>query len=504
MTNWLKQNVTILGLGKSGYAAAKYLKQQDANVLVSENGALKNDQAGWADELKQLGIEIETGGHSQKGIEQADLIITSPGIPPSSPVMQMAEKFGKEVICDIELAYRETSIPIIAITGTNGKSTTTALISHILEFNGLKAPSCGNIGSPVMDYVTSSGKITDILRRGGLHAPADTTNTGGCNPPLHKPDDARSPVGARLAEPYTPPDFLIMEVSSYQLYYTKNFSPFVAIWLNLTPDHLDWHGTMEAYIAAKDRVLGAKTTAILNMDDPIVALRPAKAKLFPFSLNSNLKDKDPAAFLSEDWLCYRLEGKIHRVCSISQMPVIGQHNVENALAAIAATVMAGLSAEQIGNAIKKFKALEHRLEYVDTVNGIACYNDSKATNPESVIKALQAFKEKIVLIAGGKDKGTDLSELSLNVRDKTAAVILLGEAKDRFEKAFKQAGVSNIHTVSSLEEAVNLGFKLKLGPLLLSPACASYDMFKNFEQRGDTFKNLIQKNCAQAKPVCEK
>jgi UDP-N-acetylmuramoylalanine--D-glutamate ligase len=444
--NWQQKMVTILGLGKSGYSAAKYLKQKGADVLISESGELKGDQIVLAEELKQLGIAVESGGHSDKAIEEAELVITSPGIPPTSPVIQKAENLKKEVICDIELAYRETKTPIIAITGTNGKSTTTALISHILEFNGLKAPSCGNIGSPVMDYVQEQ----------------------------------------------SPLNYLVMEVSSYQLYYTKSFSPFIAVWLNLTPDHLDWHGSMEAYIAAKDNILGANTYAILNMDDPIVYVRPAKSKVLPFSLSSTLKDKDPAAFLDGNWLCYRMQGKVNKVCKTTELPIIGRHNMENALAAISASVLAGLSNTQISKGLKTFKALAHRLEYVDTIDGIACYNDSKATNPESAIKALQSFEEKIVLIAGGKDKGTDLVEFAENVRDKTVTVILIGEAKERFEKAFKKVGVSNIHTASSLAEAVDFGLKLKLGPLVLSPACASYDMFKNFEQRGDVFKDLVR------------
>ena len=465
MENWQGKKITILGLGKSAYAAAKYLKQHGAAVLVSENGQLKDDQLIWAQELKNLGVEIEDGGHSRKAIEQADLIVTSPGIPPSSSVIQSARILHKEIICDIELAYRESNVPIIAVTGTNGKSTTTALISHILEFNSIKAPACGNIGSAVMDYIQNED-ITD--RRGGSKS------------------------------------YLVMEVSSYQLYYTNTFAPYIAVWLNLTPDHLDWHGSMEEYIAAKDKILGKNTMAVLNMDDAIVSKRPVGTRFtepvrarfmeaaFPFSLESNLNTKDPAAFLENGWLCYRQNGNTHKVIAEKEMPIIGRHNIENTLAAIAVAAIVGLSAEQISNALKKFKALAHRLEYVDIVNGIACYNDSKATNPESAIKALQAFKEKIVLIAGGKDKGTNLDEFSDNVRSHTAAVILIGEAKDRFEKAFKKAGVENIHFASTLAEAVDLGLQLKLGPLVLSPACASYDMFKNFEQRGDVFKKLIR------------
>jgi len=468
--------ITILGLGKSGYAAARYLASGGVNVIVSEYGQIKGDNVVLADELKQLGVEIESGGHSDRALEQADLIITSPGIAPDTPVIKKAYALGKDVISDIELACTEGAIPIIAITGTNGKSTTTSLVSHIFQSNGLIAPACGNIGSPVLDYLPNNGYATN---------------------------------GAAGGEP----NYLIMEVSSYQLFYTKHFAPYISVWLNLTPDHLEWHKSMDAYIAAKENIFAhqdqfdtkklkdAKALkdayAVINIDDPIVASRKIKAKPFPFSQQTTLEGKEPAAFVLDNWLCYRLNGKVERVCSIDQLPIIGQHNIENTLAAIAVSVICGLSVNQIGNAIKKFKALEHRLEYVDTIDGVALYNDSKATNPESSIKALQAFKEKIVLIAGGRDKGTALQEFSKVVRNQAAAVILLGEAKERFAKALNEADVANVYIVNSMEEAINLGLKLKLGPLVLSPACASYDMFKNFEDRGNVFKDIIHAKRAQ-------
>jgi UDP-N-acetylmuramoylalanine--D-glutamate ligase len=463
--------VTILGLGKSGYAAAKYLANQGVSVILSEYGQIKGENIALAEELKQLGVQIESGGHSDKALEQADLIITSPGIAPDTAVIKKSYALGKEVISDVEFAYREGQIPIIAITGTNGKSTTTALISHILQSNGLIAPPCGNIGSPVLDFLPNNSTA--------------------------------------LKEP----DYLIMEVSSYQLFYTKHFAPYISVWLNLTPDHLEWHKNMDAYISAKDNVFAnqdkfntahlkekkalKEAYAVINSDDAIVAARKIKAKLFPFSLRSNLENKNLATFVADGWLCYRLNGKTEQVIAVNDLPIIGEHNVENTLAAIAVSVICGLSSEQIANAIKKFKALEHRLEYVATIDGVALYNDSKATNPESSIKALQAFKEKVVLIAGGRDKGTNLEEFSKIVRNQAVAVILLGEAKERFAEAFKKADVVNVYMVDSMTDAIELGLKLKLGPLVLSPACASYDMFKNFEERGNVFKDIIHTKRAQ-------
>ncbi len=430
------KKVTILGLGKSGYAAARYLASRGVNVIVSEYGQIKGEYIALAEELKQLGIEVESGGHSDRALGQADLIITSPGIAPDTAVIKRACALGKDIISDIEFACTSGTIPIIAITGTNGKSTTTAMISHILQSNGLVAPPCGNIGSPVLDFLSNNG------------------------------------VSAQ-------PNYLVMEVSSYQLFYTKYFAPYISIWLNLTPDHLEWHKTMDAYITAKENIFAnqdrfkleklsdvkalRQAYAVLNIDDPVVASRKIKVKPFPFSQQSTLEGKDPAAFILDNWLCYRLNGQVEQVCTIDELPIIGQHNIENSLAAIATAVICGLSAKQISKAMKEFKALEHRLEYVDTIDGVALYNDSKATNPESSIKALQAFKEKIVLIAGGRDKGTALTEFSKVVRNQAAAVILLGEAKERFAQALKQANIENVYIVNSMEEAVNLGLKLKLG-----------------------------------------
>lgn len=331
-------NITILGLGKSGYAAASYMAARGKKVMVSEYGQLKGENLALAQELEQMGIEIESGGHSDKALEQADLIITSPGIAPDTAVIKKAYALGKEVISDIELAYKEGKTPIIAITGTNGKSTTTALISHILQSNDLIAPACGNIGLPVLDYLPSN--------------------------------QTQSSNGNKLT---STPRYLVMEVSSYQLFYTKQFAPYISVWMNLTPDHLEWHKNMDAYISAKDNIFAHQDKfdiahlkdpkaqkqpyAVLNYDDPIVKARKVKAEIFPFSCQNNLKDHASAAFVENNWLKYRFKGKVESVCSVDEMPIIGQHNVENALAAIAVSVICGLSAKQISQAIKNSKPL---------------------------------------------------------------------------------------------------------------------------------------------------
>jgi len=443
---WTGKNVTILGAGRSGLATALFLCQRGAQVTVSELSTLAFDKDPVLVDLKARGVKFETGAHSEEAISSADLIVTSPGIKPDAEVMVRSRKLNKEVVCDIEVAYRESKTPIIAITGTNGKSTTCALISHILTQAGYKAPACGNIGVPI------------------------------------------------LAELAHKPDFLVVEVSSYQITYSPTFAPLVAIWLNMTPDHLDWHGSMNGYIYAKRKLFANQETgqfAVLNIDDPIVADTKTKAKVFPFSVSSPVSGD--SAYLTGDRLTYRLDGVEQVLCKFNELKIIGQHNLENVLAAVAACALVGVKPSEIEKHVKSFTALEHRLEYVETIDGIAYYNDSKATNTASAIKALEAFGDKkVVLIAGGRDKGTDLGEFVDSIKKHVSDVILIGEAKDRFEEALKAGGFTKCHKAESMEKAVELGGQLRQGAVLLSPACASFDMFKDYEDRGRVFKDIVR------------
>ncbi len=437
----------MLGFGRTGVSTALYLANRGAIVLLSESGAYAPEKEELFEKLQSAGVSIEFGGHSDGAINNAELIVTSPGVSPTAPVIQRVSGKGIDVICDIELVYRETVTPIIAITGTNGKSTTTALISYILEQAGFRAPACGNIGVPIFSQLKDEN------------------------------------------------DFLVAELSSYQLHYTRLFKPHVAIWLNLTPDHLDWHGSIEEYIGAKKRIFANQTAsdwAVLNFDDPLVAQLKPPAKILPNSSQSELSNFQTAAFVRDAQIFVRWQGSDEPVCAINEMQIIGKHNIENALAAVSAAVICGVPPAKAGEHLKSFRALEHRLEYVATKNGVVFYNDSKATNTDSAIKALESFPtQKVVLIAGGKDKGTPLGDFVLAVRKYASAVILIGEAKNRFEKALRDGGVENIYQAGSMEEAVRLGEKLKSGPVLLSPACASFDMFKDFEDRGRVFKDIV-------------
>lgn len=458
MTQKATKKVTILGLGRSGSSAAEYLLNQGMQVFVSDGGASTPEREAEAEHLRKLGARVEIGEHSEEALNFGDFIITSPGISPSSEVMKRAHQRvpNKEVICDVELAFRDTKIPIIAVTGTNGKSTTCALISHILTGAGKSAPACGNFGVPILDEITK------------------------------------------------PHDYLVVEVSSFQLHYTTTFAPDIAVWLNLTPDHVDWHGTLEEYVKAKSKLfknMQHNQFAVLNEDDPMVSsfAPPADPEIFPFSVATSLDYAIQGAFMKDDFLWYRLDGKTRLLCPKGDLKIIGKHNLENALSAVAVCALIGIPEEKIVEGLKSFTALEHRLEYVAEIEGTRFFNDSKATNPNSTIKALEAFgNESVVLIAGGKDKGTSLHDLMVAVSRYASDVILLGEAKDRFQRALKDFGYENVHTVDSLEQAIELGGSLKRGPVVLSPACASFDMFKNYEERGRVFKNLVHKRAEMA------
>lgn len=457
MVRWKQKRVTIYGLGRSGLAAARYLVEHGADVYVSDSQPESKVNEATIQELKQLGVKYEFGEHSLQAIRFAEIFVVSPGISPYSDVIQMSRKTGKEVISDIELASRMTDIPIIAITGTNGKSTTTALISHLLEACGFRAPVCGNIGVPILSLLDQKH------------------------------------------------DFLVAEVSSFQLEYSPTFAPYISVWLNLTPDHIDWHKGIDNYVDAKRRMFKNQQMnqyAVLSMDDVVVAATPTMAEIFPFSTEQPFDEYIQGAYVSDGFVCVRRLMTDRVVIAVNELPIKGQHNVENVLAAVGATVLAGGELERIKQGLKTFKNLEHRMEYVGTIDGIAFYNDSKATNTVSAIKALESFPgEPVVLIAGGKDKGTSLTEFVHVVRKTASAVILIGEATARFESDLRQGGVQNIYPVASMEAAVKLGSQLKQGPVLLSPACASFDMFKDYEDRGRVFKDIVR---ARLKEVAQK
>ena len=448
---WLNVNVTILGLCKSGISSAKYLNGQGANCTISEKRQPTEEDISTIEELEKLGIKTETGGNREETLLNADVIITSPGIPPHAEVYQVLKNHKIETFGEIDLAYKETDVPIIAVTGTNGKTTVTKLVTEILCNGGLSAKACGNIGTP----------ITSLLKE-------------------------------KL-------DYLVAEISSFQLATNPSFKPQIAAFLNYAPDHLDWHGNEQEYFNAKANLFLKKepTWAIFNALNFKIAYLKLDISSEVYFFGREAEDK--CVFVKENKIFVKDKSKkLTEIISLNEIPLKGKHNVENIMAATAIAFIAGIEPETIRETVKNFSPPEHRIEFVASIDGIEYYNDSKATNPESAVCALKSFENtKMALIAGGRDKGTDLTEFCNEVKKHANAVILIGEATERFRKALQNAGFNDIYEQFSLEEAIDKAETLNPQVILLSPACASYDMFKNFEERGQVFKNHVHSKKTQ-------
>ncbi len=432
--NGLKdKNITVFGLGRSGVASARKLVSLGAKVTVTEEKGKASFATTILDEMRSLGVALELGGHTSNSVENIDLIVVSPGIHLDIPVLEEARKKKIPVISEIELAYRLLKRPIIAVTGTNGKTTTTTLIGEMLVVGGKKAAVAGNIGSPLVEV-----DDTDL-------------------------------------------DFIVAEVSSYQLETIVEFKPWISVILNIQPDHLERHRTMEEYMAQKSRIFmnqDGDDYIVYNQDDPQVRdmVKGAGAKLVGFT-------KDHPEIIT---------------ISPSEIRIPGRHNLENALAAAQTAYLCGVGRSTVADVLRSFAGVEHRIEFVSRVNGIEFYNDSKATNPDSTLVALDTFDGRgIILILGGRDKGVALDALCEKVKERVREVVLMGEAKDRFGQALENAGYKSLHFSGSMEDAVrtSCGLAGSGDVVLLSPACASFDMFKNFEERGRVFKQAVKELC---------
>lgn len=442
--NWFNKKILILGLSKSGVAAAKYLNDAGADVFITENKAKKEEDNQKINELESLGIQVETGGHSDEFIKDSYLAVTSPGIPPHSEIFKRLKEQNISIISEVELAYKESAKPFIAITGTNGKTTTTALVSHILGTEYI-APACGNIGNPPCSLLKD--KI----------------------------------------------DYFVCEMSSYQIATSNSFQAQIACWLNFTPDHLDWHGGLDNYFDAKAKLF-------LPPQNPAFAVfNGADEKLLEFSKKASGKVflfakeiEDDCCFIKDKAIYFKRNKKEEKIIELEECPLVGEHNYQNIMCAVIIAKLVGLENEKIKSAIKTFKAPEHRLEYVTEYDGIKFYNDSKATNPEAAIVAIKSFNGvDVTLIAGGRDKNTDLTEFCQEIKEHIKTVILIGEASERFATNLKENGFNNIIFEDSIEKAIDKSIELKPQVVLLSPACASFDMFNSYEQRGETFKNYV-------------
>ncbi len=440
------KRVLVVGLGRSGVASAFFLQEHGARVIVSDSKSeaqLQNE----VPSLLDRGISIETGHHGERTFRDQDLIVVSPGVPADQPQLQRARSLGIPVIGEVELAFRFLQGKVIAITGSNGKTTTTTLAGEILSKAGKKTLVGGNIGTPVISLAAQS----------------------------------------------TPDSFVVLEISSFQLETIVQFRPWISAILNITPDHLDRHRTFQNYLDAKARMFEnqqASDFAVLNADDPTcVALKDkVKGSLLWFSRKQPVEN---GAYLKDDQIIFRQNGKEQAVLSRSDIQLKGAHNLENVLSAVCMAMVAGCEPQQVRRAVSEFRAVEHRLELVATINGVTFYNDSKATNVDATVKALESFPGNIHIILGGKDKGSDYSVLNPLLRERVKRVYLIGAASDKI--ALQTQGATSVVRSGILERAVRQAFDAaQAGDIvLLAPACASFDQFENYEHRGRTFKELV-------------
>lgn len=442
------KRVLVLGAGISGRSVADVLVRQGACVTLNDAKDIDIRK----EEFRQLqvqGIKLVFGHQQDDLLEGMDYVVLSPGISIYIPLIQTARSRNITVMSEIEVAYQLCKAPVIAITGTNGKTTTTTLTGEMLKAAGKAVVVGGNIGLALS------------------HEVLGVDETG----------------------------IVVAEISSFQLESIIDFKPYISAVLNVTPDHIDRHRTMDEYQRTKERIFANQSSSeylILNYDDIAVRNMAERAlsQVLYFSASQELQT---GAYVKEGLLQINWQGKNYPICSVKEMKLFGRHNVENALAACCAALLMGVSTAAMSTVLKSFTGVEHRIEPVAAVNGVSYYNDSKATNPESSIKALEAFDGHVVLIAGGRDKNTDLKEFMALAKEKVDHLILVGEAQERFAAHAQAAGVSHIHCTGSMEDAVQLAHRLARPPqiVLLSPACASYDMFANYEERGRVFKELV-------------
>jgi len=445
------KRVLVVGLGKSGVASALFLKARGARVTVSDTKP--------QDELKEeipalldAGIAVETGGHGERTFQNQDLIVVSPGVPVDAPPLVQARALGERVIGEVELAAQFFPGRIVAITGSNGKTTTTTLAGEIVTAGGFRTVVGGNIGTPAITLV--EGATADAIA--------------------------------------------VLEVSSFQLETIQTFRPRIAVVLNITPDHLDRHRTFAAYTDAKARIFESQKPddfAVLNADDPTCVELAARTRsqLFWFSRQKEVK---LGADVRDGRILFRDAGGQREIMLVSEIPLKGSHNVENVLAAVCVGALMGVAPQRIRSTVRGFKAVEHRLEYVATVRGVEYYNDSKATNVDATIKALESFPANIHLILGGKDKGSDYSVLNDLLRQRVKRVYTIGAAAGKIEAQVK--GAAEIVHAETLENAVKRATEAAQpgDVVLLAPACASFDQFRNYEHRGKVFKEAVGKLAA--------
>lgn len=440
------KKISILGAVRSGIASAKLAKQMGAIPFVSDFTDTEEIRKS-AETLDTIDVTYELGQHSEK-IYDCDFIITSPGIPSNSSALTLAKEKGIRILSEIEFASWFCEGKIIAITGTNGKTTTTSLCAHVINSAGKKCYIAGNIGLPFSE-ITMSVK---------------------------------------------PEEYVALEVSSFQLDFIEDFKPDISILLNITPDHLDrYDNRYDLYIKSKMRIAENQDSSnmfIYNGDDENIPIGyvPSKINLFPFSLDKSLSN---GCFVDEGWILHNIDYKVTEICNTSELALKGEHNLQNAMAVINVAMRIGIDKEIIKHSLMNFKGVEHRLEFVRDVYNINFINDSKATNVDAVWFALRSFDTPIFLILGGTDKGNDYSQIKEEVTNRVKKIFAIGSSAEKINKYFQN--ITDVEIAETLEDAVNKGLQEASSGecVLLSPACASFDMFKNYEDRGNRFKKIV-------------
>jgi UDP-N-acetylmuramoylalanine--D-glutamate ligase len=456
--DWMElkdKRVLVVGLGKSGVASALFLKAHGARVAVSDTKSgdeLHNE----IPVLLDHGITVETGGHGERTFRGQDLIVVSPGVPVDAAPLVQARSLGEPVIGEIELAAQFLPGPIVAITGSNGKTTTTTLTGEILTAGGIATLVGGNIGTPAISLAEQAKRETVI----------------------------------------------VLEVSSFQLETIQTFRPKIAVVLNVTPDHLDRHRTLELYVAAKQRIFENQRGddfAVLNQDDPTCRAMAARSRapVFWFSRQREVKQ---GAWVRDGNILFRQDELQREIMQVAEIPLKGAHNLENVLAAVCASALMGCAPEKIRQAVRDFKAVEHRLEFVATIGGVDYYNDSKATNVDATIKALESFPSNLHLILGGKDKGSDYTVLNDLLRQRVKRVYTIGAAAAKIESQIQGVELVHAETLENALRKVNAAAQPG-DVVLLAPACASFDQFKSYEHRGKVFKEIVRRLAAEAEKL---
>jgi UDP-N-acetylmuramoylalanine--D-glutamate ligase len=440
------KKVLVVGLARTGIATALFCAERGARVTASEERA-ESELAETAAKLRTAGVALEFGGHRPETFLQQDLIVPSPGVPPTMHALAAARAANVPVWSEIELAWRFLRGRLICITGSNGKTTTTSLIGHILETAGFPVQVAGNIGTPLISRVDISSDAS----------------------------------------------FTVVEASSFQLESISAFRPDIAVLLNITPDHLDRHGSIEAYGAAKARIFENQTAldaAVINADDAVAPeYAPDGPRVFWFSRSKHVAS---GCYVRGGEIVFRCDGVESVLLELKTIGLRGGHNIENVLAAAAAARLAGVEPAAIAEGVRTFAGVEHRIEYVATISGVEYFNDSKATNVDATLKALDAFPGNVLVILGGKDKGSDYRILRQALRSHARMALLIGSAADKIESQL--AGVIPVERSETLARAVEAASK-RARPgdtVLLAPACASFDQFENYEHRGRVFKKLVR------------